>query len=177
MVQRVQKRRCYTVRGLLAIAGIAAVVSCGLGSGKAMAVEFVMTPVGKVVKSSEGTFLKIFEPYRDALLGLDDFSYVMVFFWFDRNDTPERRTTLRVHPRRDKSKPLRGVFATRSPQRPNLIGFCVCRIKAVKDDRIEVDKIDAFDNTPIVDLKPYIPAGDSFPDANVPSWVGSRSVD
>ncbi len=142
-----------------------------------MAEEFVMTPVGKVVKSSGKTYLEIFEPYRDALLGLDDFSYVMVFIWFDRSDDPKKRATLRVHPQRDMSKPLRGVFATRSPRRPNLIGLYVCRMRAVKDDRIEVESIDAFNNTPIVDFKPYIPAIDSFPDAKVPSWVGRRSAD
>lgn len=142
-----------------------------------MADEFVMTPVGKVVKSSKGTILEIYEAYRDALLGLNEFSYVMVFIWFDRNDDPKKRATLRVHPQRDESKPLRGVFATRSPRRPNLIGFYVAKIKAVKDDRIEIEDINAFDNTPIVDFKPYIPAIDSYPDAKVPSWVGRRSPD
>ena len=142
-----------------------------------MADEFVMSPVGRVVKSSAGTYLEIFEPYRDALLGLDDFAYVMVFFWFDRNDNPEKRATLRVHPQRDKRKPLRGVFSTRSPRRPNLIGFAICRIQAVKDDRIEVEAMDSFDNTPIVDLKPYIPSIDSFPDARIARWVEPRSPD
>jgi tRNA (adenine37-N6)-methyltransferase len=52
--------------------------------------------------------------------------------------------------------------------RPNLIGFSVCRIRFVEQDKIIVDDIDAFDGSPIIDLKPYIPASDCVPDATVP---------
>lgn len=136
-----------------------------------MADEFVVYPVGRVVKSSNGVYLDIDEQYRDALLGLGGFSHVIVFYWFDRNDNPQDRSRLRVHPRGDKSNPLRGVFATRSPARPNLIGFSVCRITSIRNGRIHVDRIDAFHNTPILDLKPYIPSNDSLPSATVPDWV------
>ena len=73
-----------------------------------------------------------------------------------------------VHPRGNKANPLTGVFATRSPFRPNLIGLSVCRIKSVDDAGITVDDIDAFDGSPIIDLKPYIPTIDSVPEASGP---------
>ncbi len=63
--------------------------------------------------------------------------------------------------------PLSGVFATRAPVRPNLIGLTLCRIISVKDGIVEIDSIDAYDGTPILDLKPYIPP-ESVPDAVVP---------
>ncbi len=132
---------------------------------------YSVQPIGQVSKSSEKTTLKIFPQFSDGLLGLNGFSHVLVFYWFDKNDTPEKRATLRVHPRGDKANPLTGVFATRSPFRPNLIGLSVCRIKSVDDAGITVDDIDAFDGSPIIDLKPYVPAIDSFPSASAPEWM------
>ena len=104
------------------------------------------------------------------MLGLDGFSHVWVFYWFDRNDTPKKRSTLQVHPKRDRTKPLTGVFACRSPARPNLIGVSLCRVVSVKGNVVEIDKIDAFSNTPILDLKPYIPGYDSA-QASIPDWL------
>lgn len=136
-----------------------------------MAEDYSIHPVGKVVKTVNQSALEVFPDFKDALLGLDGFSHVIVLYWFDRNDSPEKRSTLRVHPRGDKRNPLTGVFATRSPLRPNLVGFSVCTIKSVEGARILVDQIDAFDGTPIIDLKPYIPASDCVPAASVPEWV------
>jgi tRNA (adenine37-N6)-methyltransferase len=138
---------------------------------QSIAEVYSIQPVGQVTKSSEKTALKIFPQFRDGLLGLNGFSHVLVFYWFDKNDTPEKRATLRVHPRGDKANPLTGVFATRSPFRPNLIGLSVCRIRSVDDAGITVDDIDAFDASPIIDLKPYIPTVDSVPGASVPEWM------
>ena len=100
---------------------------------QSMAEVYSIQPIGHVTKSSDKTTLKIFPQFQDGLLGLNGFSHVLVFYWFDRNDTPEKRATLIVHPRGNKANPLTGVFATRSPFRPNLIGLSVCRIKSVDD--------------------------------------------
>ena len=128
-----------------------------VGPAYSMAEEIKVHPIGRVHKTGNLTELEIFPPYRDALLGLDGFSHVVVIYWFDRNDIPAKRSILRVHPRRDKRNPLRGVFATRSPVRPNLIGLSTCRILSVAPEKIRVDGIDAYDATPIIDLKPFIP--------------------
>lgn len=156
------KRLCYVL----------IVFALSLGwSLESMAENYSIQPVGKVVKGAGKTILEIFPKFKDALLGLDGFSHVQVYYWFDRNDSPDKRATLRVHPRGDKANPLTGVFATRSPRRPNLIGYSVCRIRSVEGDKIVIDNIDAFDGSPIIDLKPYIPASDCVPDASVPEWV------
>ncbi|MHC4463765.1 MAG: TrmO family methyltransferase domain-containing protein [Planctomycetota bacterium] len=79
--------------------------------------------------------------------------YVHVVYWFDRNDTPEKRAILQVHPRGDKNNPLTGVFATHSPFRPNLIAISKCDIISIKENMIEIKDIDAFDGSPVLDLK------------------------
>lgn len=137
--------------------------------------EYTLRPVGTVIKQNRNVILQVQPAYEKALLGLDRFSHVIVLYWFDRNDTSERRSTLRVHPRSDPRNPLTGVFATRSPVRPNLIGLTVCRIKSVEGRRILVDKIDALDRSPILDLKPYIPGNDCVPDAETPKWLKRSS--
>ena len=133
--------------------------------------SFELFPIGVVRKSDAAVWLEIYEPYRDAMLGLDGFSHVMVFFWFHENDTPEGRSVLRVHPRRDPANPLTGVFATHSPFRPNLIGCSTCKILSVDENRIRIENIDAFDGSPLIDLKCFIPG--AFPDTDIrlPDWV------
>lgn len=133
--------------------------------------SFRIVPVGVVRKKEEATWIEIFEPYGDALLGLEGFSHIQVLFWFHENDTADRRKTLRVHPRKDKKNPLTGVFATHSPLRPNLIGLTICRIKAIKGRHIEIEDIDAADDTPVVDIKCYIPGSVAEADIRLPAWV------
>jgi len=133
--------------------------------------SFQIFPVGVVSKKEEATWIEIFEPYSDALLGLEGFSHIFVFFWFHENDTADRRKTLRVHPRKDKKNPLSGVFATHSPLRPNLIGITLCKIKSIRDNRIEIEGIDAFDGTPVIDVKCYIPNSPAESDIRLPAWV------
>ena len=111
--------------------------------------SFRVFPVGAVSKKEDAIWIEIFEPYCDALLGLEGFSHIQVLFWFHENDTVDRRKTLRVHPRKDKNIPLTGVFATHSPLRPNLIGSTICKIKSIRNRRIEIEDIDAFDGTPL----------------------------
>ena len=132
---------------------------------------FQVFPVGVVRKNEEGAWIEIFEPYSDALLGLEGFSHIQVFFWFHENDTADRRKTLRVHPRKDKKNPLSGVFATHSPLRPNLIGLTICKIKLIRGRHIEIEDIDAFDGTPVIDIKCYIPSSVAESDIRLPAWV------
>jgi tRNA-Thr(GGU) m(6)t(6)A37 methyltransferase TsaA len=133
--------------------------------------SFQIFPVGVIRKKEEATWIEIFESYSEALLGLEGFSHIQVFFWFHDNDTPDRRKTLRVHPRKDEKNPLSGVFATHSPLRPNLIGLTICKIKSIRDHHIEIEDIDAFDGTPVIDVKCYIPGSISKSDVRVPDWV------
>ena len=69
-----------------------------------------------------------------------------------------------------------GVFATRAPYRPNPIGLTCARLLRVGALRVDVDQTDLLDGTPVLDLKPYVPAADAFPDAPV-GWVAAQRPD
>lgn len=140
------------------------------------ATELRLRPIGRVRRlggDEKGgpAQLEIDEACRDGLFELDEFSHVLVLWWADRRDNTEDRRTLRVRPR---SAPdhVTGVFATRSPARPNPIAVSVCRLLAV--DRaagtLDLAWIDADDGTVVVDLKGYIPGADRVRDATVPDW-------
>jgi tRNA-Thr(GGU) m(6)t(6)A37 methyltransferase TsaA len=127
------------------------------------------------VQKTEGrTLIVLDKKYQSGLLGIDSFSHIYVVWWFDRNDTPEGRATLQVHPRGDRRNPLTGVFATRSPRRPNLIALTLCKIVSVKGNVVEVETFDGFADTPVLDIKPFIPGYDSAADARLPEWAGRR---
>jgi tRNA-Thr(GGU) m(6)t(6)A37 methyltransferase TsaA len=130
-----------------------------------------ITPVGVVRVTDDAAWLEIFEPYRDALLGLEGFSHILVLFWFHKNDTPGDRRTLQVHPRKDPANPLTGVFATHSPRRPNLIGLTRCRLLSVEGGIVRIDAIDALDGSPVVDIKCFIPDDPPPAGVRVPGWV------
>jgi tRNA-Thr(GGU) m(6)t(6)A37 methyltransferase TsaA len=132
--------------------------------------EYYLVSLGEVKRQDGKTLLVLKDKYAPGLVSLADYSHVMVFYWFDRNDTPAKRTFLQGN-RRGKKNPLTGVFATRSAVRPNLIAITTCRIVSVKGSIVEIDWIDAFDGSPILDLKPYIPRNDVFLDAKTPEWV------
>jgi tRNA-Thr(GGU) m(6)t(6)A37 methyltransferase TsaA len=128
-------------------------------------------PIGMVHRQGDRAFIDLRPELAPALQGLSGFSHVWVLYWFHENDRPEERATLQVHPRRNPANPLTGVFATRAPVRPNLIGFTCCRIISVKKNILEVEGLDAREGSPVLDLKPYIPSSDVLPDAQVPGWV------
>lgn len=134
--------------------------------------SFKLYPVGRVKRKGKAVSLNIFKKYTDALKGLDGFSHVFVLYWFDRNDTPEKRNILQVHPRGNMKNPLTGVFACRAPVRPNLIALSLCRIISVKNNIVYIENIDALDNSPILDIKPYIPQIDhKIKDVRLPDWL------
>lgn len=116
--------------------------------------RYTVSPVGWIRKSGGRTYIVVEPRYEAALLGVERLESIQVLWWFDRNDSPENRAILRVHPRGDPERPLRGVFATRSPYRPNLIALSEARILSVRGNVIEIDGIDAFADTPVLDLKP-----------------------
>lgn len=138
------------------------------------AASYTMHPIGVVDKTDGATRIRVFDKYADGLLGLDQWSHVNVFYWFDKNDSVEKRGVLQVHPRGDANNPLTGVFACRAPVRPNLIALTVCKIIAIEKNVLVVDAIDAFDATPVIDLKPLIPPDVNHRDIKVPEWAGNR---
>jgi tRNA (adenine37-N6)-methyltransferase len=143
----------------LTAAGALGTSSSEVSESKAAGTDYSSTvykvyPVGRVRnKKGKPVQLEIFDKYTPALHRLEHCSHVTVVWWFHENDTPERRKILKVHPRGDKKNPLTGVFATHSPVRPNLIAITTCKVLSVEGGMVTIDKIDAFDDTPILDLK------------------------
>jgi len=115
--------------------------------------EFSVYPIGYVRKAEGRTTIVLDKKYQPGLLRFEKLSEAWVLWWFDRNDTREKRSILQVHPGGNPSNPLTGVFATHSPVRPNLIAMTRCKILSVKDNVIEIESIDAFPDTPVLDLK------------------------
>ena len=131
---------------------------------------FKIYPVGFIRKKDNTVLIEIDEKFNDALLGLEQFSHINVLYWFHENDNPESRNMLQVHPCRNKKNPLTGVFATHSPHRPNLVALCLCKILSIDGTTITIDKIDAFDGSPVIDIKSFFPTRLSIPDVRVPDW-------
>jgi L-fuculose-phosphate aldolase len=96
--------------------------------------------------------LELDPAYAGALEGIEPGARVVVVTWLHEAD----RGVLRTHPRGETWRPLAGVFATRSPDRPNPIGLHRVRVVAVDGCRLTVDALEAIDGTPLVDIKPEI---------------------
>lgn len=92
--------------------------------------------------------------YEPALRGIGPGDELLVLTWFHRAD----RGTLAVHPRGEPTREQTGVFATRSPDRPNPIGLHRVRVEAVAGRRLRVADLEAIDGTPVLDLKPVLGA-------------------
>lgn len=103
--------------------------------------------------------------YETALRGLAEFEYIWAITWLhlNRNWAP-----LVMPPRGPRVK--QGVFATRSPNRPNPIGLSALKLIRIEGRRIEVLGVDLLDGTPVLDLKPYVPYADAFPNARA-GWL------
>jgi len=104
----------------------------------------------------------------EALDNLDEFSHIIILYWIHRSRRP---APMKVHPRGDPERALMGVFATRSPSRPNPIGKATVTLLERKDNILKVQGLDAIDGTPVLDIKPYIPGYDSVDNCRAPSWM------
>jgi tRNA-Thr(GGU) m(6)t(6)A37 methyltransferase TsaA len=98
--------------------------------------------------------LEIKPAYIEALHGLKPGTDIWVLTWLHQAD----RTTLKTHPRKNPHTPLQGVFATRSPDRPNPIGLHRTKILSITDHWLRVDSLEAINGSPIIDIKPIIEA-------------------
>ncbi|MFC1871202.1 tRNA (N6-threonylcarbamoyladenosine(37)-N6)-methyltransferase TrmO [Chloroflexota bacterium] len=106
---------------------------------------------------------------NEALDNLDEFSHLIILYWMHRrHPTPP---PYKVHPRGNQNIPLKGLFATRSPNRPNSIGKTTVRLLQCRGNILKVQGLDAIDGTPVIDIKPYIPGYDSPADTRAPSWT------
>lgn len=102
--------------------------------------------------------------FEQALADLEGFEWIWVIYWFDRNETWRPK----VLPPRGRTR--RGLFATRSPHRPNPLGLSLLRLIEVRGRTIRVADVDLLDGTPILDIKPYIPSVEAHPHAHT-GWL------
>lgn len=130
--------------------------------------RITMKPIGFVRNK---TTIEISPDLSEALLGIGSFSHILVFFWMDRVGRHKRQLR-RVKP--CTANHFKGVFATRMPFRPNPIGFSIVRLVRRKKNVLIVDGIDALDNTPVLDIKPYTGKKDLILQFRVPSWTLGR---
>ncbi|MGY5875563.1 MAG: tRNA (N6-threonylcarbamoyladenosine(37)-N6)-methyltransferase TrmO [Candidatus Thorarchaeota archaeon] len=130
-----------------------------------------VTTIGQIMKNDDMIAIEIDPKYWDGALQLDKFSHIIVLWWIAGRDNPQDRTNLKDYPPQSDAE-MSGVFASRSPARPTPIGHSIVAITGIDKEqhRIMIDQIDAFDGTPVVDIKPYMPSSDRVDDASVPSW-------
>jgi tRNA (adenine37-N6)-methyltransferase len=101
-------------------------------------------------------YIEVFDEYLDGLKDLEGFSHCYVIFHLHKIN----KYSLIVKPFLDKE--LRGVFATRSPKRPNAIGLSIAKIESVQKNRVILNEIDILDGSPVLDIKPYITSFDEI---------------
>ena len=112
----------------------------------------------------------------EALDNLEEFSHIIVLYWMHQAAATGQLPT-KVHPMGKRELPLVGLFATRSPHRPNPVGKATVRLLERRGNILKVEGLDAIDGTPVIDIKPYMPGYDSVTDARVPQWVvNSQSI-
>ena len=127
---------------------------------------------GSVARGVEGRIeLEAGRGFEDALIGLEAWDYLWVLFVFHQNVEQGRGWRPKVQPPRAPGKV--GVFATRSPHRPNPIGMSAMKLVRVEGLTVHVRDLDLLDGTPVVDLKPYVPYADAHPDARS-GWLEAR---
>lgn len=128
--------------------------------------------IGTICNNKNGTFIKLDSKFIPALKALDGFSHINVLWWFSDFDSEPSRSILETQQPYKKSPEIMGIFATRSPIRPNPIALTTVEIIRIDEQNgvIQIPYIDAHDNTPVIDMKPYTPSLDRVKTPTVPKW-------
>jgi tRNA-Thr(GGU) m(6)t(6)A37 methyltransferase TsaA len=139
--------------------------------------KLFLNPIGRIKTEAVGDEVKdksrisqiiVRDELVEALEGVDGFSHLFVLFWLNQVSS-KQRMTLKVHPRGRMDMPLLGVFASRTNLRPNPIGLTLVELLKVEGNTLTVRGLDAFDGTPILDIKPF-DSWDIAEKARVPDW-------
>ena len=142
--------------------------------------EYKIFPIGHVRVEGDDPqtaefFVDIKEQYRSALKQLDQFSHLQVFWWAHENDSDEIRNQEKwvFTPPYGEDAPETGLFASRGEYRPNPIALSTCAIMEVDEKKgiVKLGGIDAFNGTPVVDLKAYFPLCDRVRDCHIAPWL------
>lgn len=139
---------------------------------------FFFAPIGKVIRQESDSSIKwndedsackieIFNKFAEGLYGLNEYSHIFVFFVFDK--CPEK--VLKLHPEEDESIPEVGVFATNSNLRPTPLGMTLVELLSVKNNILTVKGLEAYNGTPVIDIKPYCGYGMENLNSKIPAWL------
>ena len=134
--------------------------------------DLSVKPIGIIAVNDMGMAIELKEEYIPALISLDGFSHLSVIWWFDGFDDEESRSTLEVSKPYKSAPYIMGVFATRSPMRPNPLALSAVQVLNIDYDSgiIQIAYIDANNGSPVLDIKPYTPSLDRVASATVPKW-------
>ncbi len=133
--------------------------------------SFGIHQIGIVRIEQEACYIELSQLYTTGLRHIDQFSHIFVLWWISMRDNPQDRSQMLATPPRLEVSIETGVFSSRSPTRPNPIGLTKVKLLKVENNRLYIDRIDALDGTPVLDIKPYLP-GDSVSKESIklPEW-------
>ncbi len=131
---------------------------------------YQINSIGTVQADEQGFYIEVDKRYQAALKEVHGFSHIHLLWWAHLADTKEARS-ITVTPKPYKNAPDEiGIFATRSPLRPNPIADTIVFVIRIDDNKIRIPYVDAEVGTPIVDIKPYHPCTDRVRNVSVPEW-------
>ncbi|MCP4709859.1 MAG: tRNA (N6-threonylcarbamoyladenosine(37)-N6)-methyltransferase TrmO [Planctomycetes bacterium] len=136
-------------------------------------IGFVKSPVIETVDTNWGRVdseIHVNECYAAGLQGLDQFSHAVIIFYMQKSEFKPDTDLIR-HPRNRSDLSKAGIFCQRAKSRPNPIGITAVKIVAVQSSILQVKGLDAIDGTPVLDIKPYVPAFDRIDNATIPVWI------
>ncbi|KXH76382.1 MAG: hypothetical protein AM326_07125 [Candidatus Thorarchaeota archaeon SMTZ-45] len=145
--------------------------------------EFKIQSIGTIrtpFKSSKATpiqssksdalgYVEVFEEFRDGLKSLDGFSHIILLYWFHKAKAPK----MQMKPYLDTDS--HGIFAIRAPSRPNPIGISIVKLVSIEGTRLYIKGVDMLDETPLLDIKPFVPEFDNRPLATS-GWLGMSPI-
>ena len=140
-----------------------------------------MEPIGRIANEvafgrsnvcweSTTSTITLLPQWVEGLGGIEEFSHIIVIFYLDRAKS-DGSLRLKTHPMGRPELPEVGIFATRSPFRPNGIGVTTVRLLRREGNRLIVEGLDAYDGTPVLDIKPYLTRGDLVTEVKVAGWT------
>lgn len=134
--------------------------------------NFNVNPIGAIIIEGEEMFIKLEKRYISALKSLNGFSHLNVIWWFSDFDNEETRNILETPQPYKNSPSIMGIFATRSPVRPNPIALTTIKVINIDYENgiIHIAYIDANNNSPVLDIKPYTPSLDRVKNPEIPEW-------
>jgi tRNA-Thr(GGU) m(6)t(6)A37 methyltransferase TsaA len=141
--------------------------------------KLTLRPIGQVVRGrtperpdgweDEEAVIEVEPKWVEGLQGLDGFSHIWILWWLHQMGAPP--DSMRVRPQRRSELPEVGLFSTRSPRRPNPLAMTAVQLIERDGGTLRVRGLDAYQGTPVLDIKPYLTRGDLIADATGPDWL------